>query len=116
MNIKQKLEFLKAYYEVTRNVGHSTLMRKGTEKYKRNKLVLAYTKECGFDFGLKPHEIVSWQNLNDLVGHNAPLAIDNVAMFKMLEETLDYIKELEQYKEQIIEIKKINKKDYEDRP
>ena len=107
MNIKQKLEFLKAYYEFTRNSGHSTLMRKGTDRYKRNKLVLTYTKECGFDFGLKPHEIVSWRNLNDLVGHSSPLAIDNAAMFKMLEETVEYINELEQYKEQINEIKKI---------
>lgn len=116
MNIKQKLEFLKAYYEVTRKVGHSTLMKKGTDRYKRNKVVLMYNKECGFDFGFKPHEIVSWRNLNDLVGHSAPLAIDNGVMFKMLEETLEYIQELEQYKNQIIEIKKIIKKDYEDRP
>lgn len=114
MNIKQKLEFLKAYYEVTRRTGHTTLMKNGTDNYDRDKLILAYHKEAGSAIGFKPHEIVSWKgDLKDLIGHKDPLAIDNGAMFKMLEETLEYIKELEHYKEQIIEIKKIIKKDYE---
>lgn len=116
MNIKQKLEFLKAYYEVTRKVGHSTLMKKGTDNYDKNKLVIAYDKASGKTLDLKYDEIVSWNDLTHLIGHNNPIAIDNDVMLKMLEETLEYIKELEQYKNQIIEIKKIINKDYEDRP
>lgn len=94
MNIKEKLEFLKNYYEVNRSVGHTTLMLQGTDNTEE-KLVLTHTKEFGRELGYKLEETVSWNNLNGLRGHNKPLAIDNGVMWLMLNETLEHINKLE---------------------
>ena len=95
MNIKEKLEALRAYYETTRQVGHSTLMMKGTDTYEREKLILDY-KKSHFEYrNCKPAEIISWHRLEALKGNNKPLAIDNGVMWVILNETLNYIEELE---------------------
>lgn len=111
MNIQQKLESLKNYYEVTRAVGHTTLLKQGTLNYDREKLILVYKKE-EYDeiFKCKLSELISWNNLNGLLGHKKPLAIDNSAMWLLLKESLEYIDELEEDRAKLIEIIKIIKK------
>jgi len=118
MNIKDKLVALRNYFEVTRQAGHTTLLKEGVNNYKRDKFILAYKKEEHTHFDCKPSEIVSWQGMNEstFIGHNKPLAIDNGVMWLMLDEALQYIETLELDSQCLKEITKIIKtKEYENR-
>lgn len=106
MDIKEKLEILRNYYVATRQVGHTTLMKEGTDNYEREKLVLTYNKNHGAELGIKPQQVISWYNLN-INGYSAALAIDNGTMQIMLEETLKYINELENDRRKLNKIKSI---------
>lgn len=108
MNIKQKLESLKNYYEVTRGVGHTTLLKEGTLNSDRDKFVLVYGKSKHFETPFS--QLISWTMLKDLRGHNKPMAIDNSAMQLLLRESLEYINELEEDRAKLMEIIKIIKK------
>lgn len=108
-DILQKLEMLRNYYEVTRNVGHTTLMKMGTDNYDRPKLVLTITKNHGLDLGLKSEETVGWNNLKGLIGHKEPLAIDDGTMWVILNDLIPYIEELEQDRYKLHLIKNIVK-------
>ena len=109
MKIKEKLAILRNYYEITRKSGHTSLMKNGTDNYDRDKLILGL-KKCESSFlNVKSNELIPWDNLNALIGQKKPLAIDNAIIYEILNETLEYIKELEMYKEQINDIQKIIK-------
>jgi hypothetical protein len=107
MKIREKLEALRNYFEVTRRVGHTTLLKEGTNNYNKDKLVLAYKKEDYGNLNCKPSEIISWRNLDGLNGRKKPLAIDNGVMWLMLKEAVEYIDELEMYKKRLTEIERI---------
>lgn len=97
MKIKQKLETLLHYYISTRQVGHTTLLKEGIENYKKDKLILSFNKVDHTFLNVKPSEIISWKGIqsHSLNGYNKPLAIDNGAMYILLEETLAEIDRLE---------------------
>lgn len=103
MKILEKLQDLLAYYEATRRVGHTTLMKKGIENYDKEKFVLTYSIDAGECIGIKRDEIISWQRLDKLRGHNKPLAIDNGTMFVILNEVTDTIKALQDENEMLRE-------------
>lgn len=109
MKIKEKLQALKDYYENTRQVGHTTLLKEGTNNFMDKKFILAYKKEYSDFYGCKPEDIISWCRLNSdsLKGHKRPLAIDNGIMFELLRETLEEIEKLEQSNEKLQQIIKI---------
>lgn len=111
MTIKEKIESIVTYYMYNRKVGNTRLLKEGTKNYDGPKLILAYSKQEYGNLECKEAEVVSFKNdgLKALISHNKPLVIDNGALYKLLEETLVYINELEVYKEQIIEIQKIIK-------
>jgi hypothetical protein len=97
MKLKEKLEILRDYYDKTRGIGHTTLMKKGTDNVK-DKLILGFNKESCEELGYKYDESISWHNLNyaNLLGQNKPLVIDNGAMCLILNETLEEIDRLEE--------------------
>ena len=109
MKVIEKLRMLRDYFEMTRNVGHTTLMKEGTNNYKRDKLILAPKKEYYSFFECKSSEVISWDNLNALIGHKKPLIIDNGTMWVLLNESLKEITKLEKDSEQLNKIKKIVK-------
>jgi len=95
MKIKEKLEILRDYYDSNRKVGHTTLLKEGTKNYSKDKLIVAYKKECIGFLEVKPSEIISWSNLNALHGNKKPIVIDNDVMSCLLNETLEKITKLE---------------------
>ena len=109
MKIKEKLEILRHYFDSTRQVGHTTLLKDGTNNYNRDKLILTYKKEEHTFFNNKPSEIISWGNLNALRSHKKPLVVDNGVLWLMLNETIKYIDELEKYKENYEQVNKVIK-------
>jgi len=109
MKIKEKIQAIRDYFDFTRQVGHTTLMKKGIDNYDKDKLVLTHKKEEYDWLGLKPTEVISWHNLNALKGNKKPLVIDNGILWLMLNETIEYINELEKDREELNKIKKIIK-------
>lgn len=99
MKIKEKLEILRDYYDKTRQVGHTTLVKEGTNNYKKPKLILVYKKDEHTYFDVKSDELISWKSLHnqDLLGQNKPLAIDNGVMWLMLDEAIKEINKLESH-------------------
>lgn len=96
MKVKEKIRQLLIYYGTCRRVGHTALMKEGTNHYEKEKLVLTHTMAHGEDLGFNHNEIVSWQNLEKLCGHSKPMVIDNYALFTILTETLKEIEKLEE--------------------
>jgi hypothetical protein len=111
MTIQKKLSDLLFYYESTRRIGHTTLMKKGTDNYGDNKCILAFNMEHGNNMGFKPKEIITLQNLDRTKGSSRPMAIDNGTMIVLLTETLKEFGKLEreiiEYEDKLIKIKKI---------
>lgn len=97
MTLKEKLETLLHYYISTRQVGHTTLLKEGTENYKNDKLILSSRKTDHDFLNVKDYEIISWKGMqsHSLHGHNKPLAIDNGVMFLILTECLEEFERLE---------------------
>jgi len=94
--IVEKMLALRTYYEFTRQVGHTNLLKEGLHNFAKKKLVLAFDKDETF-WSLKRKHILTWHsfNQNTLAGHDEPLAIDNGVMYTMLNEALTYIAKLE---------------------
>lgn len=107
MKIKEKLQALKDYYEINRKVGHSTLMKEGTNNFKDKKFILAYNKDYSDFYGCTPEDIISWKIFKaySLKGHARPLAIDNGVMFELLRESLEEIRRLERIETKFNNIK-----------
>jgi len=106
MKIEKKLETLLQYYLSTRNAGHTTLMREGTTHYDRPFFILVHHTEYGknLNYG-NIKDIISYQNLDKLIGHSRPLAIDNGVMAELLADALMRIEAL---KDEIEELKNRN--------
>lgn len=100
----EKLKELMTYYNVTRQVGHTRLVKEGTEHYEGPKLILVYNMDHGANTFPKSNkdEIISWQNLKSLRGHHRPLAVDNGTMWGILG---DSIEEIEKLQEELAEVR-----------
>jgi flagellar hook-associated protein FlgK len=66
-------------------------MKEGTSHYDKDFFTLTYNMQHGDSLGLNPKNIISWQNLNKLIGHHRPLAIDNSTMTELLGDVLSRI-------------------------
>ncbi len=44
MKVKEKLLHLLTYFETSRGIGHTTLMKKGTIHYENEKLVIVFNR------------------------------------------------------------------------
>lgn len=102
MKIEKKLEKLLHYYLATRQVGHTTLMKEGTNHYDKDFFVLTMNMKHGDAIELNPKNIISWENLDKLHGHNRPLAIDNGLMTELLIDTILRIEALEEENKKLI--------------
>lgn len=101
MKIQEELAKLLFYYEATRNVGHTTLMKKGTDNYDGQKYVLTINMNHGTEMNLDSKEIISLQNLDKLRGSSRPIAIDNETMRVILAETLKEFDKLEKENQEL---------------
>jgi len=88
MEMKRVLEELNAYYQTTRQAGHTTLMKRGTSNYERKKLVLLHNMSYGRDLNIPKDEIVTLNSLDRLRGHDLPLVIDNATLTTIFSKTL----------------------------
>lgn len=96
MSIKQKLQILYRYYCDTRAVGHTTLMKQGIDNFENKKIIIVPVLSAGTQIIKNSNDsIVSLHSLDKLRGNNAPLAIDNSAMYMILKESIDEIEKLE---------------------
>lgn len=95
MTIKEKLITLFNYYEATRGVGHTTLMKDGFDNYPDKKILLTCHYSHSQQLKAKKDEIVTWNNMEKLRGHKRPLAIDNGTIIEILNETIGEIDRLE---------------------
>ena len=102
MKIEKKLEKLLNYYLETRQVGHTTLMKEGTNHYDKDFFVLTMNMQHGDAIELKPKNIISWQNIDRLIGHNKPLAIDNGTMTELLIDAIMRIEALDEENKKLI--------------
>lgn len=94
METIEKLKELRHYYAINRKRGHTTLMKEGTNNVE-DKFILSNSKKDSSFLCVKSKEVISWNNLDQLRGHDTPLVIDNGAMLKILDDTLDLIYELQ---------------------
>ena len=93
MKTEEKLIELLLYYRRTRKKGHTTLMKKGTDNVE-NKFILSHRKKDYRFLGVSPKQVITWNSLKSLRGHDKPLAIDNAAMDSLLTDTIELIEEL----------------------
>ena len=105
MKIKEKLKAIRDYYDMTRQVGHTSLMKEGVVNSDK-KLVLVH-KQLDHLFGCDKKDQVSWHNLDKLIGQNKPLVIDNGIMWLMLNEALEEIEKLEEDSRKLKMIKRL---------
>ncbi len=88
--IRDKLEILLQYFQRNRGVGHTTVMVRGVAD-SENVVVLAHDYSfhdvistlCG-----KKVDVVTLNTLDELIGRNTPLVIDNGAMTLLLRDAL----------------------------
>lgn len=97
MDIRNELENLCAYYASTRGVGHTDLIKKGTDLYdKENK---HYNVICSnIDLAKREwgHKGKSLNHVGvSIKGTDAPLVFDNSAIVILLQEAINKIDELE---------------------
>jgi len=95
MDIINTIEHLRIYLLTSRGVGHSTLMKIGTNNYKRDKFVLCSERRIGESLGLRKSETLSMDSLQTLRGDNRPMVMDNSALVQMFSDILLKVKELE---------------------
>lgn len=101
MKTLKKLQILLDYYMNTRQVGHSTLIKKGFENFDREKLLLTYNRTGHPNIPTKKDEIISWNNLDKLRGCKKPLIIDNAVIYCILDDAIQRITELEEENKQL---------------
>ena len=102
MDIKRVLETLNAYYETTRQVGHTTLMKRGISNYERKKLVMVHNMSYGRDLRIPKNEIVTLNSLDRLRGNDLPLAIDNGTLTTIFTMSLDRFTQFEEEIKRVI--------------
>jgi hypothetical protein len=96
MKLIKKLESLLTYYSENRKAGHTALLKEGTRKYVGDKFILSHCKRDYQYLEVKPEEVISWENLDALIGSKKPLVIDNDAMICILSETVAKLNELKE--------------------
>lgn len=103
MKTLEKLEFLLDYYQATRGIGHSTLIKKGTDNYDQPFMVLTCNSEGDPFIDVNKEDIVSIESLNRVIGKRKPMVIDNGAVIKLLYETILTIDTLQKENKQLKE-------------
>lgn len=99
MHILDKLKRIRNYLGSTRQVGHTQLMIDGVRN-SRESIVLALNKHSGEYIERRnvlfpnAHKVVTLHNLDNLIGHRKPMAIDNGALFSLLDEAVSEIEKL----------------------
>lgn len=96
MKIKEKLKILYNYYNFTRKVGHTSLLKIGIDNFKDDKIVLVGLNRCCTYINESINNVISLNSLNKLIGKNLPMAIDNDALSIILNESINEIEKLEQ--------------------
>ena len=97
--MKRKLIELTSYYHTTRQVGHTTLMRQGTDNFEDKKLVLVVNTSHGKDLRIPKDEMVTLNSLVRLRGQHRPLIIDNGALMTIFDDTLNEVRYFEHEKD-----------------
>lgn len=106
MKIKKQLEDLIYYYMATRAVGHTTLLKKGTDNYDKPYCVLTHNTEAGSVLGFDRKNIITLNSLDRLRGSARPMAIDNGAMIELLINAIMRIENLEEENKKLLKDKK----------
>ncbi len=88
MNVRETIKEISAYYQTTRQVGHSTLMQVGTNEFNGDKYVLVINRSHGDTLGIKRSEMISLDSLGKLRGANRPLVIDNGVLIEIFDQTV----------------------------
>lgn len=96
MKIKETLKELRTYYQMSRQVGHTHVMLNGAVNSPKA-LVLVGNLQQGMDLQPKLHpiQVVTLGSISTLRGKSAPLAIDNAAMWLLLDRSVREIERLE---------------------
>jgi hypothetical protein len=83
----------------TRQVGHTTLMQKGTNSYDKPFAIISIDKTSATELtkGSEFAEAVSIQNLDSLLGKNLPIAIENYTLTTVLRDSLYTIEKLTEH-------------------
>ena len=102
MKIKKQLEGLLHYYMATRTVGHTTLLKKGTDNYDKPFCVLTHNIDAARSLGFSPKNTVSLLSLDRLRGSSRPMVIDNGAMIEILVDALMRIEALEEENKKLV--------------
>ena len=101
MDIERVLEELSAYFVSSRQVGHTTLMKRGTSNFEQKKRVIVHNMSYGRDLGVPKNEIVTLNSLERLRGCDLPLAIDNCSLTTIFTKSLERYRQLENDRERM---------------
>ena len=98
MNIRDQLNEIKIYYELTRPSNHTTAMLNGVKQSNSSIIIvhnLSYSKEIKKELPY-PEKVVfsSIHSTNGLRGHKQPLFIDHIAMWELCRAAIDEIDRL----------------------
>jgi hypothetical protein len=95
MDTLDRLKLLRDYYESTRGVGHTTAMLEGA-KNTGGVIIMAVTRYIAemFTATCESAKAISWREVDRLTEMGAPLAIDNSAMFEILNDAISEIETL----------------------
>lgn len=102
MRTIEKIEMLYQYYLSTRNIGHTSLLKEGAKRFKKDFFILSFDHDNRI-FEAEKSQIVSWSNLKKLIGHQKPMIIDNGAMVSILSDVLNEMHELEEENQRLKE-------------
>lgn len=115
MNTLEKLEFLKGYYEMTRQSGHTTAMIEGAKK--SGCVVITHDMNMADllkrQKSLKKNGFVSIRNLDSLRGSAKPIIFDNCALHNLFLEAISEIRRLQKSENTLGEVIKTIKKSVE---
>ena len=95
MNIREVLQTIDAYYQTSRQVGHTTLMKRGISNYEHRKLVMVHNMSYGRDLRVRNNELVTPNSLDRLRGNDLPLVIDNGVLSEIFREAFQEYTRLE---------------------
>jgi chemotaxis protein CheY-P-specific phosphatase CheC len=105
MNIKEKLKQLAHYYDVTRQVGHTTLMLEGAKNTK-DCIVVTHNQVMGESVQQMANQkvkTVSLSSPNLLRGFKKPIVFDNCALYVLF---LESVREMDRLEEENKKLKK----------
>ena len=86
MRIVETIKEISQYFQMTRQAGHTRLMKAGFVNFNGDKYVLCLNIDHGTRMGVRKSEIVSLESLDKLRGSNRPLAIDNGALIEIFDQ------------------------------